>query len=101
MGNVVPINRGKVGGGHNAQKAEAVLEHGPFVLGVLAAIAALVVFCASGGPVSPWLVVVGVEAGVIGGLVSYILPHEEFPSIGEPQAAPVSRNDRTRQRKLS
>ena len=101
MGNVVSINRGKARGGHSAQKAEAILEHGPFVLGVLAAIAALVVFCASGGPVSPWVVVVGTEAGVIGGLVSYILPHDEFTSIGKMQTEPVSLNDRTRQRKLS
>lgn len=101
MGNVVPINRGKVRGGYSAQKAEAILEHGPFVLGVLAAIVAPVVYCASVGPVSPWLVVVLEQAAVIGGLVMYILPPGEVASIADTQTAQVSRNERFRQRRLS
>lgn len=55
-----------------------------FVSGVLALVLAPQVVSAAGdGPVSPWPFVVGGEAGVIIGLVKYILPVDKFMSIRE------------------
>ena len=101
MGTVVSMNKGKSRGGSSAKRAEILLEHGPFVLVGLAAITALVVYCASGGPVSPWLVVVISQTGVIGGLVGYILTPDQFASNADTQTAQVSRIEWTRQRRLS
>ena len=75
---------------------------GLFVLGVLATIVVPQIFyCLYGGPVSPWLLVVSAQAGVIAGLVNYIRPRPLVQSIVEPQTASVSQDDRIKRRKLS
>jgi hypothetical protein len=91
MGKVVSIIRGPFLSGY-----------GLFLLGVFATIVVPQVFyCAYGGPVSPWLLVVIAQAGVIAGLVKVIRPATPFASIIDTQTAPVSQGGWTRRRKLS
>ena len=101
MGTVASINKGKSRGDNNAQEAEVILEHAPFVLVGLSAVASLVVYFASVDPVLAWLAVVITQAAVIVGLVNYILKPDEFAPKNDTQPATVSQIDWARQRKLS
>lgn len=103
MGKVVSINRGQFLSGYTArQKGPDSVADGLFLLGVFATIVVPQVFyCAYGGPVSPWLLVVSAQAGVIAGLVKVIRPAAPFASISDTQTAPVSQGGWTRRRKLS
>jgi hypothetical protein len=71
MGKVVSFDRGKFlryyvpGSRFQTTREEAL-----FVLGVLVTIVVpQIVYCAIGGPVSPWIFVVSAQTGVIVGLV--------------------------------
>jgi hypothetical protein len=103
MGKVVSINRGTVLGDYISRpKARRIFEQGCFVLGVLATtVVPPVVYCASGGPVSPWVFVVSAQAGVIVGLAKYIRPAATFASVVDTQTAPISQDNGTRRRMLS
>lgn len=102
MGKVVSIYRGKFLRYYIPRsRFQTTLEETFFVLGVLATmVVPQVVYCAIGGPVTPWIFVVTAQAGVIAGLVKYIR-RTTFVSIVERQTAPVSRDESTRRRKLS
>lgn len=103
MGKVVSINRGGFLRFYiSRSKARTILEEALFVLGVIATIVVpQVVYYVSGGPVPPWVFVVSAQAGVIVGLVKYIQPAATFASVVDTQTAPISRDDRTKRRKLS
>ena len=103
MGKVVSIDRGKILRDYvSRQKAPEFLEHGLFVLGLIATIVVpQVVYCASGGPVPSWAFVVSGEAGVILGLVKCLWPAAQIVSIVDTQTKPASLDDRSRRRKTS
>lgn len=102
MGKVVPIDRGKFLRYYIPRsKFQRTLEETFFVLGVLGTIVVpQVIYCAIGGLVSPWIFVITAQAGVIVGLVKYILP-ATFTLIGETRTAPISQDESTKRRKLS
>jgi hypothetical protein len=102
MSKVVWIFRGKFLGDYIArQKGSGMLEYGPILLGVLAAIVVLeVVYCVNGGPVSPWLFIVSGQVGVIFGLVKYTWPVAIALSVVDGQTDQVSQDYRIRRRKL-
>ena len=100
MGNVVSINRGQFLSGYTArQKGPDSLAEGLFLLGVFATIVVPQFFyCVHGGPVSPLVLVVSAQAGVIAGLVKIIRPAAPFATIIDTQTAPVSQDGWTRRR---
>jgi hypothetical protein len=101
MGEVVAIDRGRFLRYYVPRSHfQTIVEEALFVLGVLGTIVVpQVIYCATGGPVLPWLFIVSAQTGVIVGLVKYIRP-ATFASIGT-LAAPVARDGSTRRRKLS
>ena len=104
MGDVVSIFRGQFLSGYIARQQEPNfdLTDGLFLLGLLVTIVVPQAFyCVYGGPVSPWLMVVTGQAGVIVGLVKYIRPRAPVQSIVDTQTTPLSHKDKTRRRKLS
>lgn len=101
MSKVVAIDRGRFLRSYvPGSLFQIIVEEALFVLGVLGTIVVpQVIYCATGGPVLPWLFIVSAQTGVIVGLVKYIRP-ATFASIGTV-ASPISRNGSTRRRKLS
>jgi len=55
-----------------------------------------VAYCAFGGPVSPWVFVVSVQAGVIIGLVNYIRSPAAFVSLMDTKTEAISQDDSTK-----
>ena len=102
MNKVVSIDRGRFLRYYNPRSPlHSVHEVILFVLGVLGTIVVpQVIYCATGGPVLPWLFIVSAQAGVILGLVRFIRP-ASFTSLGVTPTATISRNDSSRRRKLS
>ncbi|HET6980044.1 MAG TPA: hypothetical protein VFI24_27170 [Pyrinomonadaceae bacterium] len=102
MSKVVSIDRGRFLRYYLVpSKLRTILEEAFFVLGVLGTIVApQAVYSAIGGPVSPWIFVICAQAGVIVGLVRYIYP-DTIASIVDRQTAPISRDERSKRRKLS
>jgi hypothetical protein len=103
MGKIIAIDRGRFLGDYSSrQKAPTVIGNGSFLLGVLATIVVpQLVYCASGGPISPWLFVVSAQAGVIAGLVKYIRPPATLAALLAMRTTPRAQGDRTKRRKLS
>jgi hypothetical protein len=103
MSNVVSIDIGKFLGDYiSRQKGSGILEHGLFLLGVLAVIVVpQVMYCVNGGLVSPWLFVVSAQTGVILGLAKIIWPAAVVTSVVDTQTKRVSQDDRTKRRKSS
>ena len=84
------------------QASEFGLANGLFLLGMLVTIVVpQALYCVYGGPVSPWLLVVSAQAGMIAGLVNYIRPRAPVESIIDIPTTPLSQVDTTRRRKLS
>ena len=102
MARVVSIDRGRFLRYYIPRsRFGTILEETFFVLGVLGTmVAPLVVYCAIGGPVSPWVFVICAQAGVIVGLVKYIRP-ATIASIVDTQRAPISRDETPRRKKIS
>lgn len=102
MSKVVSIYKGKFLGDYIArQKGSEILEHGLFLLGVLAATAVLeVVYCVNHGPVSPWLFIVSAQVGVIFGLVKYTWPVAVTMSVVDSKTEPLPQDYGIRRRKL-
>jgi hypothetical protein len=103
MAKVVSIFRGQFLKDYLARQADSdFLTHSLFGLGVLATIVVpQIIYCIYGGPVSPWVLMVSAQAGVIAGLVNYIRPRALVHSIVVRHAAPVSQGDRIKRRKTS
>jgi hypothetical protein len=103
MGNVISFDRGKFLGDYiSRQKAPKIVGDGLFVLGVFVTIVVpQVVFCAIGAPVTPWVLIVTAQAGVIAGLVKYIWSPPVPPSVVAAQTDPTLRGGRASRRKLS
>lgn len=103
MGKVVPISRGQFLSDYIAlqQGSDFHLADGLFLLGMLVMIVVpQALYCVYGGPVSPWLLVVSAQAGVIAGLVNYIRLHALVQSILDSRTTPLSQRTTTRRRKL-
>jgi hypothetical protein len=102
MGKVVSIERGKFLGDYISRQKASGISNGLFLLGVLATVVVpQVLYCAMGGPVAPWVLVVSAQAGVIIGLVKYIRPPAALASVVDMQTGPILQRDRTTRRKLS
>jgi hypothetical protein len=103
MAKVVSIFRGQFLKDYLARQADSdFLTHSLFGLGVLATILVpQIIYCIYGGPVSPWLLVVSAQAGVIAGLVNYIKPRALVHSIVDARTTARSQGDTTRRRKTS
>lgn len=103
MSKVVSIDRGRFLRYYIPRsKYQTIIEEAFFVLGVLGTIVVpQVIYCAIGGPVTPWVFIVSAQAGVIVGLVKYIQPAATFASVVDTQTAPITQDGRTRRRKIS
>lgn len=104
MGKVVSIFKGQFLSDFIArqQGSDFRFADGLFLLGMLVTIVApQALYCVYGGPVSPWLLIVCAQTGVIAGLVNYIRPRALVQSIADTQTKPLSQAHTTRRRKLS
>ena len=91
MGKVVPISRGQFLSDYIAlqQRSDFRLADGLLLLGMLVTIVVpQALYCVYGGPVSPWLLVVSAQAGVIAGLVNYIRLRAPVQSILDSRTSP-------------